>query len=97
MSFSVMEGRQHLARKIIEKYFDQLHRQGPGGMRSQCYSSNDDDRHFVHIKSFKREAAANHHFRTQPFKEYIEQLSSICEGLLSFSKLEREQMFESIY
>ena len=97
MSFSVMQGRQHAARKIIDKYFDQLHKHGPGGMRSQCYFSNNNDCYFVHIKSFKRESAANHHFRSQPFKEYIEQLSSICEGPLFFSRLERQQMFESIY
>jgi len=97
MSFSVMQGRQQLARKIIDKYFAQLHKQGPGGMRSQCYFTNDNECHFVHIKSFKRESAANHHFRTQHFREYIEQLSAICEGPLFFSKLERQQMFESIY
>jgi quinol monooxygenase YgiN len=98
MTFSVMEGRLQLARKIIDKYFDHLHRNGPGGMRSQCYFSDDNERQFVHIKNFKKESAANHHFRTQPFKEYIEDLSSICEDPpLSFSRLEREQTFESIY
>jgi quinol monooxygenase YgiN len=97
MSFSVPEGRQHSAQKIINLYFHALNKQGPGGMRSQCYASHEDDRHFVHIKSFKREAVANHHFKSALFREYIGQLADLCGDDLSFARLQQQQTFESIY
>ena len=53
MSFSVPEGRQDAAQKVIDAYFRALSEHGPGGMRSQCYANNDNDCNFVHIKSFK--------------------------------------------
>lgn len=97
MSFSVPPGRQQSAQKIIDNYFEGLYQNGPGGMRSQCYASNDDDCNFVHIKSFKRESVANQHFRSATFRDYIQQLASLCGNIPTFSRLLQQQTFESIY
>jgi hypothetical protein len=98
MSFSVPEGSQRSVQKVIDAYFDALQKNGPAGMRSQCYASNDDECQFVHIKGFKRESVANQHFRSHAFKEYIQKLSALChDQQLSFSRLEPQHTFESIY
>ena len=97
MSFSVQEGREQSAQKVIARYFDALDKHGPGGMRSQCYADHDRDGIFVHIKSFKKESIANHHFRSSTFREYIEQLAILCGAEPTFSRLEQQQTFESIY
>ncbi|MGH2552275.1 MAG: hypothetical protein ACRDEB_01085 [Chitinophagaceae bacterium] len=97
MSFSVQEGRHQTAQKIIVGYFNALQKQGPGGMRSQCYEDYDNEGLFVHIKSFKRESVANHHFKSFLFKEYIRQLEVICGTKPAFSRLHQQQTFESIY
>jgi hypothetical protein len=97
MSFSVPEGRQQSAQQIIEDYFDELYQHGPGGMRSQCYATNEDDCSFVHIKSFKRESTASQHFRSATFREYIQRLAALCGTAPSFSRLLQQQTFESIY
>jgi len=97
MSFTVPEGRRQTAQKIIDHYFDTLYKNGPGGMRSQCYAENNDDCNFVHIKSFKKEAVANHHFKSATFREYIQQLGSLCGNMPAFSRLHQQQTFESIY
>ena len=97
MSFSVPEGREQTAQKIINGYFNALQKQGPGGMRSQCYADHDKDGIFVHIKSFKKESVANHHFRSAVFRDYIEQLATLCGIKPGFSRLQQQQTFESIY
>lgn len=97
MSFSVPRGRQHSAQKAIDNYFEALHKHGPGGMRSQCYAENADECSFVHLKSFKKESVANHHFKSATFKEYIQQLATLCGNSPSFSRLQQQQTFESIY
>lgn len=97
MSFSVPEGKQQAAQKAIDSYFNDLYKHGPGGMRSQCYSDNDDECIFVHLKSFKKEAVANQHFKSLPFKEYIRELSALCDSYPAFSRLQQENTFESIY
>ncbi len=76
MSFAVPPGRQLSAQKVIDHYFEDLYKHGPGGMRSQCYSDNNDDCSFVHIKSFKKESVANHHFKSSGFRSYIQQLEA---------------------
>ena len=96
MSFNVPDGRQQSVQKVIDHYFDALHKQGPGGMRSQCYAENDENR-FVHLKSFKKESVANHHFRSAVFRDYIEKLSVLCGSRPGFSRLHQQQTFESIY
>jgi hypothetical protein len=97
MSFSVPEGSRQTAQKIIGNYFDTLYKNGPGGMRSQCYAENKDDCSFIHLKSFKKEAVANHHFKSASFKEYTRQLAALCGNIPSFSRLLQQQTFESIY
>ena len=97
MSFSVPEGRQDSAQKVIDKYFDALAKHGPGGMRSQCYADYNDECHFVHIKSFKRESVANQHFRSGTFREYVQRLAELCGDEPHFSRLQQQQTFESIY
>ena len=97
MSFSVPEGREQTAQKVIDSYFNALQKQGPGGMRSQCYADYDKDGIFVHIKSFKKESVANHHFKSFVFREYIQQLATLCGNRPSFSRLQQKQTFESIY
>jgi len=97
MSFSVQEGREQSAQKAIARYFDALQKHGPGGMRSQCYTDHDRDGNFVHIKSFKKESVANHHFRSSVFREYIDQLALVCDDKPVFTRLQQQKTFESIY
>jgi len=97
MSFKVPSGLQQTAQKVIDQYFEALHKHGPGGMRSQCYADYNNACYFVHIKSFKRESVANHHFRSGTFQEYLQQLATLCGDMPSFSRLEQQQTFESIY
>ena len=97
MSFSVPTGRQQSAQKIIDHYFDALYKHGPGGMRSQCYATAEDDCRFVHIKSFKKESVANQHFRSPGFKTYLSRLALLCGQTPGFSRLQQQQTFESIY
>lgn len=97
MSFSVPGAEEKSALRIISRYFDSLHKNGPGGMRSQCYADYDTEGRFVHIKSFRKESVANHHFRSAVFREYIQQLSALCGSMPSFSRLQQQETFESIY
>jgi quinol monooxygenase YgiN len=97
MSFSVPEGRKETAQRIIDDYFENLYQNGPGGMRSQCYANQDNECSFVHIKSFKKESVANQHFRSPSFRDYINQLATICGMRPEFSRLQQQQTFESIY
>ena len=97
MSFTVPEGTQDTAQKIIDDYFESLYKNGPGGMRSQCYASHDNDCCFVHLKSFKKESVAHQHFRSPGFREYIQQLAGLCGIRPEFSRLQQQQTFESIY
>jgi len=97
MSFSVPESREQTAQKVISHYFDALHKHGPGGMRSQCYADYDEEGKFVHIKSFKKESVANHHFRSAVFREYVQKLTELCGSQPSFSRLQQWETFESIY
>lgn len=97
MCFKVPDGCQELAQKIIDHYFDALHKNGPGGMRSQCYTNNENEDSYVHIKSFKKEAVANHHFKSASFRDYLDELATLCKSKLCFSRLQQQQTFESIY
>ncbi len=97
MSFSVPPGRQEKILDIIADYFDALQRNGPAGMRSQCYATHEDDCHFIHIKSFRKESVAHQHFRSAIFREYTKRLEAICGNIPSFSRLQQQQTFESIY
>lgn len=97
MSFSVPEGRQRTAQQIIDDYFDALIKGGPAGMRSQCYADNDNHCLFHHIKSFKKEAVANQHFKSGIYRDYISRLAALSGTRLSFSRLLQQQTFESIY
>jgi quinol monooxygenase YgiN len=97
MAFSVNKDREQSAIKIINNYFEALQEQGPGGMRSQCYSDDEDESSFVHIKSFVRESVARQHFKSPIFNDYISKLSMITERKLTFSKLYQQKTFESIY
>lgn len=97
MSFHIPESQLQSATKIINSYFDALQKSGPAGMRSQCYEANDGENNFVHIKSFKKEAIANHHFKSSIYKEYLQKLIAISGKDLYFAKLYQQQTFESIY
>jgi quinol monooxygenase YgiN len=97
MSFKVPDAQLQLAEKVIRLYFDALDKQGPGGMRSQCYAEDSANGSYVHIKSFKKESVANQHFRSPIFREYIQKLGSICGLIPSFYRLQQQQTFESIY
>ena len=97
MTFNLQEDRQQSVQKVIDHYFEALHKHGPGGMRSQCYNEYNNVCHFVHIKSFKRESIANHHFKSGTFREYVQQLASITGTIPFFLRLEQQYTFESIY
>lgn len=97
MSFSVSDTDRQTTRAVISQYFSDLQKTGPAGMRSQCYSCIDDHSQFIHIKSFRKESVAHHHFRSAVFKGYIEKLAALCGKGLFFSRLEQQKSFESIY
>lgn len=97
MSFAVPQGRELTAQKIIDRYFNSLHQHGPGGMRSQCYADYDNDGVYIHIKSFKKESIANHHFRSATFREYIQQIALLSGNIPTVTRLHQQQTFESIY
>jgi hypothetical protein len=97
MTFTIPATQVAKAASIIRIYFSALEKQGPGGMRSQCYAADTYQKNFVHIKSFKKESVANQHFRSLIFKEYISGLASICGEVPQFSRLQQQQTFESIY
>ena len=97
MSFSVPAGMQEKAQQIIDEYFEALEKEGPGGMRSQCYASDNDDCSFVHIKSFRKESVANHHFRSAILKNYQQKIDALSGELPRFSRLMQQKSFESIY
>jgi quinol monooxygenase YgiN len=97
MSFKVPDNQLQLAEKVIKLYFDALDKQGPGGMRSQCYADDSAHGSYVHIKSFKKESVANQHFRSTIFREYVQKLGNICGLTPSFSRLQQQETFESIY
>lgn len=97
MSFAVPHERQRTALQIIRNYFDELVKNGPGGMRSQCYADHSNDGTFIHIKSFRKESVANQHFRSPLFRTYIEKLTGICGQKPEFSRLMQQESFESIY
>ena len=97
MAFTVPVDQLPAAQKIIDRYFENLGREGPAGMRSQCYANNEDDCSFIHIKSFRKESVANQHFRSPIFRDYVSQLSTMCGTTPSFARLQQQQTFESIY
>ena len=97
MSFTVAENSLNDVQKIIEKYFHDLELEGPSGMRSQCYSTIDNECRFVLIKSFRKEPAAKKHFNSDCFRRYLNELKKFCQGQLGFSRLEQVETFESIY
>jgi len=97
MSFTVPAGMQDKAQQVIDDYFESLEKEGPGGMRSQCYASNNDDRNFVHIKSFRKESTANQHFRSAVLKDYLQKIAEICGDRPMFTRLMQQKSFESIY
>lgn len=97
MSFTVPKELQQTAQKIIHHYFEALSKNGPGGMRSQCYADAGDDCRFIHIKSFRKESVANQHFKSGTFRQYIGSLSGICGIEPFFSRLQQQKTFESIY
>ena len=97
MSFSVPKEQQLAVEKLIHIYFNALHKQGPAGMRSQCYATDEKDCSYVHIKAFKKESVANQHFRSAIFQEYIRQLTTVCDQRPAFSRLQQQETFESIY
>lgn len=97
MSFTVPQGREQSVQKVIDRYFESLHKHGPGGMRSQCYADYDNEGIFIHIKSFKKESIANHHFRSATFRDYLHQLAALCGNMPSVTRLHQQKTFESIY
>lgn len=97
LSFKVPPGQPEKVLAIIDDYFEALQRNGPAGMRSQCYATDEDEYNFIHIKSFRKESVARHHFRSAIFREYIDRLEAICGPLPAFSRLLQQQTFESIY
>src|SRR5688500_10681690 len=85
MSFDVPKENQRSVQKIIDRYFEELDKHGPGGMRSQCYADYNDECRYVHIKSFKRESVANQHFKSGTFRKYINDLAALCGSLPAFA------------
>lgn len=97
MSVKVPFEKLQETRKVINRYFYDLEKNGPGGMRSQCYASNDDHCCIIHIKSFRKESVAHHHFRSAIFRGYMQELHQLTGQTVTFSKLNQQKTFESIY
>ena len=97
LSFIVPDDKVIDAQKIIRKYFDELSKTGPGGMRSFCYCCEESDNKFIHINTYRKESVANKDLLTGYTTSFIDQLKSICHQPLSFNKVETFDSFESIY
>ena len=97
LSFIVPDEKISDAQKIINRYFDELSKTGPGGMRSFCYCSEEDSNHFVQINSYRKESVANKDLRSDYTTNFVKELKSLCNQPLSFSKMETFDSFESIY
>jgi hypothetical protein len=91
MSFSVPEGREQTAQKVINGYFNALQKHGPGGMRSQCYADHDKDGNFVHIKSFQKRISSQSSFPVGCLQGIHEQLATLCGIKPCFSRLQQQQ------
>ena len=97
LSFSVPEQKITDAQKIINRYFDELNKSGPGGMRSFCYCSEEETNSFVQINTYRKESVANKDLRSDHTNSFVNELKSICNQQLSFNKMETFDSFESIY
>ena len=97
LSFTVPEEKLPAAQKIINQYFDELNRSGPGGMRSFCYCSEKESNRFVQINTYRKESIANKDLRTGYTLSFMKELASICSQQLYFNKMETFDAFESIY
>jgi quinol monooxygenase YgiN len=97
LSFSVPEGKITDAQKIINRYFDELNKSGPGGMRSFCYCSEEESNSFVQINTYRKESVANKDLRSDYTYSFVTELKNICNQQLSFNKMETFDSFESIY
>lgn len=97
LSFIVPDEKVFDAQKIINRYFDELSKTGPGGMRSFCYCSEEESNHFVQINSYRKESVANKDLRSDYTTNFVNELKNICNQPLSFNKMETFDSFESIY
>jgi quinol monooxygenase YgiN len=97
LSFSVPEQKITDVQKIINRYFDELNKSGPGGMRSFCYCSEEESNSFVQINTYRKESVANKDLRSDYTNSFVNELKSICNQQLSFNKMETFDSFESIY
>ena len=97
LSFKVPDDKQTDAQKIINRYFDELSKTGPGGMRSFCYRSEEEDGCFIHINTYRKESVANKDLRSPYTSSFVNDLKQICSGPVSFNKMETFDSFESIY
>ncbi len=97
LTFTVLEEKLSAAQKIINQYFDELNKSGPGGMRSFCYCSENDSNSFVQINTYRKEAVANKDMRTEYTLNFMKELGSVCKQPLYFNKMETFDAFESIY
>ena len=97
LSFIVPDDKVSEAQKSINKYFDELSKNGPGGMRSFCYCNEEDANHFIQINSYRKESVANKDLRSHYTTNFVNELKTICNQALSFNKVETFDSFESIY
>jgi hypothetical protein len=97
LSFTVPEENLPSAQKIINRYFDELDKSGPGGMRSFCYCSEEDSNNFIQINSYRKESVANKDMRSNYTVKLVNELQAICNQPLSFNKVATFDAFESIY
>jgi hypothetical protein len=97
LAFTVPEEKLSVAQKIINQYFDELNKNGPGGMRSFCYCSEKNSNHFVQINTYRKEAVANKDMRTEYTLNLMKELGGVCNQPLYFNKMETFDAFESIY
>jgi hypothetical protein len=97
LSFTVPEQNLPIAQKIINRYFDELGKSGPGGMRSFCYCSEEDSNSFIQINSYRKESVANKDMRSNYTVRLVNELQAICNQSISFNKVATFDAFESIY
>lgn len=97
LSFIVPDDKISEAQKSINKYFDELSKTGPGGMRSFCYCSEEERNQFIQINSYRKESVANKDLRSEYTINFVKELKAICNQPLSFNKMETVDSFESIY
>ena len=85
--FKVKKDKIEEAKKLIKEFVPQIKEHEPGTTNYKCFQEKSDETSFIHIITFKDEAAEEYHRRTEYAKNFVDKLYPICEAEPEFSEL----------